>query len=96
MMNKIATDIVVNKAIKDVKDGQFMGREDSGDFIEQNKNQSFEESMDSEEEEILRSMKERMGEAVGQAGSLSQNFQRKTVVQINEKEFFDLVKNNKD
>jgi hypothetical protein len=59
-------------------------------------NNSFDDKIDSEEEEIMRKYKEKIGGSLGLNDSSQGDYQRKTVVQINEKEFFELIKNNKE
>lgn len=41
-------------------------------------------------------MKEKMGESAGIKSDGAKDYQRKIVTEVSEKEFFDMIKNNKD
>ncbi len=97
-LNRIATDLVVEKALKDkLKEGQNKLKQN---YMEQNRqnfndeNDISEDSMDSDEEEIMRKMKEKMTQAQG--GSKKTQALKGGYKLVNEKEFFELVKNKKE
>lgn len=106
MMNRIATDLVVQKAVDDKmnqakaqmtrarapkpKHKPFAYESDS-DF-------DSDCSMDSAEEEIMRRMKDRMGTERDELKKQDEKNKKDTGVlkEINEKEFFELIKNKKE
>ena len=65
MMNQIATDIVVSKALKDAKESKVRKNHIQLEDEPETKDFSENESINSEEEEILRSMREKIGGSLG-------------------------------
>jgi thiol-disulfide isomerase/thioredoxin len=110
MMSKIATDIVMNKAMKDKttieQNKARRAREQKSNA--QYKNQHFSDddfssdgSLDSDEEEIMRRMKDKMSsEAMERKREREKKDKQTTQTgeykEISEKEFFELIKNKKE
>ena len=110
MMSKIATDIVVNKAMKD----KMKIEQNKAKMSNQNKrNGNFRQerysdddymsdgSLDSDEEEIMRRMKDKMNsEAMEKKRLREKKDKQKTQTgeykEISEKEFFELIKNKRE
>lgn len=108
MMSKIATDIVVNKAMKDKmqqeQDKQKRARQQhrvqhadrfsDDDFMSEG-------SLDSDEEEIMRRMKDKMNTEAMEKKRLREKKDKQTTQtgqykEISEKEFFELIKNKRE
>jgi len=107
MMSKIATDIVVNKAMKDKMEIEKNKNKRSKQTYTHHKRQDFSEefssddSLDSDEEEIMRRMKDKMNSEAMEKKRLrekkdKQTTQTGTYREVSEKEFFDLIKNKRE
>lgn len=110
MMNKIATDIVMNKAMKDKvqieTDKAKKARADARANAQWDRHISdddfdSDDSLDSEEEEIMRRMKDKMNtDAIERKRDREKKDKQTTqtgeYLEISEKEFFDLIKNKKE
>lgn len=110
MMNRIATDMVVQRAVDDKmtqatdqmkKDSQRKAKAKRKTFAyESEESEEFDSdcSMDSAEEEIMRRMKDRMGTDRDERRKEDEKMKKDTGVlkEIHEKEFFDLIKNKKE
>ena len=92
MMNNIATDIVVKKAMKDhlAEKKQKKHKQVVKNYRKYQDEESSDYSMDSEEEEIMRQMKEKM---TYQPEKKMIQKSKGSYVEKNEKEFFELIKN---
>lgn len=107
MMSKIATDIVVNKAMKDKMEIEKNKSKRANQKYNYQRKASISEdfssddSLDSDEEEIMRRMKDKMSSEAMERKRLKEKKDKQTTQtgqykEISEKEFFDLIKNKKE